>query len=142
MFKRYSNKFQQEEDEREEAMRTRGGKGGGGAKQAAQLPATVPSFVPPPAQPGVSREVQWGPKPVAKPPGAVPSGIRNPASPIRTTGKGCRQKYLTFVSPPRPSATGRSTLLPTAPVEPPVTVVVPGEQVAQKRKGKERKCFI
>ena len=115
-------------------MRARGGKGGGGPKQAAQLSAAVPSFVPPPAQPGVSREVQAGPKPVAKPLGAVPFGNRNPASPTRTTGKGSRQKYVTFTSPPRPSVTGRSTLHPTAPVEPPATAVVPVEQVAQKRK--------
>ena len=70
-----------------------------------------------------------GPKSVAKPSGAVPSDNWNPSSPTRTIGKGSRQK-----SPPRPSATGTSTLLPTAPVEPPVTAVVPVEQVAQKRK--------
>ena len=54
--------------------------------------------------------------------------------PTRTTGNGPRKKYVTFTSPPRPSVTGRSTLQPTAPVEPPVTAVVPVEQVAQKRK--------
>ena len=32
------------------------------------------------------------------------------------------------------SSTGRSTLLPAAPVEPPATAAVPVEQVAQKRK--------
>ena len=75
-----------------------------------------------------------GPKLVAKPPGAVPSTNRNPASPARTTGKGPRSKYVAFTSPPRPSSTGRSTLHPTAPVEPPATAAVPVEQVAQKRK--------
>ena len=100
-------------------MRARGGQGGGGA-QNRQLNCRGRSRLscrPQPSQelPGKSR----GPKPVAKPPGAVPSGNRNPASPTRTTGKGS-----TFASPPRPSATGTSTLLPTAPVEPPVTAVV------------------
>ena len=71
---------------------------------------------------------------MAKPQGMVLSGNRNPASATRTTGKGSRQKYLTFASPPWPSATGTSTLLPTAPVEPPVTAVIPVEQVVQKRK--------
>ena len=115
-------------------MRARGGQeGGGGPKPVAKLPAAVPSFVPPPAQPGASREVQGGPKPVAKPPVAVPSGNRSPDSPTRTTRTGPRQKYPTYTSTPRSSNTG-STLLPTAPVEPPVTAVVPVEQVAQKRK--------
>ena len=70
---------------------------------------------------------------MAKPPVAVLSGNRSPDSPTRTTRKGPRQKYLTYTSTPRSSKTG-STLLPTAPVEPPVTAVVPVEQVAQKRK--------
>ena len=112
-------------------MRSRGG--GGGPKPAAKLPAAVPSFVPPPAQPEASREVQGCPKPVAKPPVAVPSGNRSPDSPTRKTRKGPRQKYPTYTSTPRLSKTGM-TLLPTAPVEPPVTAVVPIEQVAQKRK--------
>ena len=102
-------------------------------KLAAQLPVAVLSFVPPPAQPGVFREVQGGPKPVAKPLGAVPSGNRNPASPARTTRKGPRSKFIPFMSPPRPSSTGRSTLHPTAPVEPLATAEVPVEQVAQKK---------
>ena len=105
----------------------------GEPKPAAKLPAAVQSFVPPPAQSGASREVQGGPKPVAKPPVAVPSGNRSPDSPTRTTRKGPRQKYPTYTSTPRSSKTG-STLLPTAPVEPPVTALVPVEQVAQKRK--------
>ena len=78
-------------------MRARGGKRGGGTKQA----SAVPSFVPPPAKPGIFREVQWGPKPVAKPPGTVSSGKRNPASPARTTGNG------PLTTPPRSSSTGR-----------------------------------
>ena len=86
------------------------------------------------AHPRVSREVQRGPKPVAKPPGAVPSGNRNPTSPAKTTGKGPRRKRVPFTSPPPPSSTGRSTLYPTATVERPATVEVPVEQVAQKRK--------
>ena len=90
-----------------------------------------PVFCPAPSP---ARGFQGGPKPVAKPPGAVPSDNRNPASPTRTTGKGSRQKYLTFASLPRPSVAGISSLQPTAPVEPPVTAVVPIEQVAQKRK--------
>ena len=84
------------------------------------------------AAPSPARSFQGGPKPVAKPPGAVPSDNRNPASP--TAGRGSRQKYLTFASLPRPSVAGISSLQPTAPVEPPVTAVVPIEQVAQKRK--------
>ena len=105
----------------------------GGPKPAAKLPAAVPSFVPPPAQPGASREVQGGPKPVAKPQVAVPSGNRSPDSPTRTTRKGPRQKYPTHTSTPRSSKSG-TTLPSTAPVEPPVTMVVPVEQVAQKTK--------
>ena len=66
--------------------------------------------------------------------GAVPSGNRDPASPARTTGKGPRSKLGPFTTPPRPSSTGRSTLHPTARVEPPATAEVPVEQVAQKRK--------
>ena len=93
----------------------------------------VPSFVPPPAQPGASREVQGGPKLVAKPPVASPSGNRSPASPTRTTRTGPRQMYPTHTSTPRSSKSG-STLPPAAPVEPPVTMEVPVEQVAQKRK--------
>ena len=100
----------------------------GGPKPAAKLPTGVPSFVPPPAQPGASREVQGVPKPLA-----VPSGDRSPDSPTRTTRKGPRQKYPTYTSTPRSSKTGM-TLSPTAPVEPPVTMVVPVEQVALKRK--------
>ena len=105
----------------------------GEPKPAAKLPAVVPSFVPPPAQTGASREVQGGPKPVAKPPVEVPSGNQSPDSPTRTTRKGPRQKYPAYTSTPRASKTG-TTLPPTAPVEPPVTAVVPVEQVAQKRK--------
>ena len=106
----------------------------GEPKPAAKLPAAVPSFVPPPAQPGASREVQGGPKLVAKPPVAGPSGNRSPpSSPTRTTRTGPRQVFPTHASTPRSSTTG-STLLPTAPVEPPVTMEVPVEQVAQKRK--------
>ena len=103
----------------------------GEPKPAAKLPAAVPSFVPPPAQPGASREVQGGPKLVAKPLVAGPSGNRSPpSSPTRT---GPRQVFPTHASTPRSSTSG-STLLPTAPVEPPVTMEVPVEQVAQKRK--------
>ena len=105
----------------------------GEPKPAAKLPAAVPSFVPPPAQPGASREVQGGPKLVAKPPVAGPSGNRSPASPTRTTRTGPRQMFPTHTSTPRSSTTG-STLPPAAPVEPPVTMEVPVEQVAQKRK--------
>ena len=106
----------------------------GEPKPAAKLPAAVPSFVPPPAQPGASREVQGGPKLVAKPPVAGPSGNRSPpSSPTRTTRTGPRQVFPTHASTPRSSTTG-STLLPAAPVEPPVTMEVPVEQVAQKRK--------
>ena len=105
----------------------------GEPKPAAKLPAAVPSFVPPPAQPGASREVQGGPKLVAKPPVAGPSGNRSPASPTRTTRTGPRQMYPTHTSTPRSSKSG-STLPPAAPVEPPVTMEVPVEQVAQKRK--------
>ena len=106
----------------------------GEPKPAAKLPAAVPSFVPPPAQPGASREVQGGPKLVAKPPVAGPSGNRSPASsPTRTTRTGPRQMFPTHTYTPRSSTTG-STLLPAAPVEPPVTMEVPVEQVAQKRK--------
>ena len=75
-----------------------------------------------------------GPKPVAKPPGAVESGNRNPASPARMTGKGPRSKLAPFTTSPKPSSTGRSTLHPTAPVEPPATAEVPVEQVALKKK--------
>ena len=106
----------------------------GEPKPAAKLPAAVPSFVPPPAQPGASREVQGGPKLVAKPLVAGPSGNRSPpSSPTRTTRTGPRQVFPTHASTPRSSISG-STLLPTAPVEPPVTMEVPVEQVAQKRK--------
>ena len=106
----------------------------GEPKPAAKLPAAVPSFVPLPAQPGASREVQGGPKLVAKPPVAGPSGNRSPpSSPTRTTRTGPRQVFPTHASTPRSSTSG-STLLPTAPVEPPVTMEVPVEQVAQKRK--------
>ena len=106
----------------------------GEPKPAAKLPAVVPSFVPPPAQPGASREAQGGPKLVAKPPVAGPSGNRSPpSSPTRTTRTGPRQVFPTHASTPRSSTTG-STLLPAAPVEPPVTMEVPVEQVAQKRK--------
>ena len=106
----------------------------GEPKPAAKLPAAVPSFVPPPAQPGASREVQGGPKLVAKPLVAGPSGNRSPpSSPTRTTRTGPRQVFPTHASTPRSSTSG-STLLPTAPVEPPVTMEVPVEQVAQKRK--------
>ena len=95
----------------------------GEPKPAAKLPAAVPSFVPPPAQPGASREVQGS-----------PSGNRSPpSSPTRTTRTGPRQVFPTHASTPRSSTSG-STLLPTAPVEPPVTMEVPVEQVAQKRK--------
>ena len=76
-------------------------------------------------------EVQGGPKLVTKPPVAGPSGNRSPpSSPTRT---GPRQVFPTHTSTPRSSTTG-STLLPAAPVEPPVTMEVPVEQVAQKRK--------
>ena len=102
----------------------------GEPKLAAKLPAAVPSFVPPPAQPGASREVEGGPKLVAKPPVAVPSGNR---SQTRTTRTGPRQMYPTHTSTPRSSKSG-STLPPTAPVELPVTMEVTVEQVAQKRK--------
>ena len=107
---------------------------GGVPKPAAQLSAAVPSFVPPPDQPGVSREVQGGPKPEAKPLGAIPSGNRDTGSPARTTGKGPRSKLGPFTTPPRPSSTGRWTFHPTAPVERPATAEVPVEQGAQKRK--------
>ena len=81
--------------------------------------------------PGKSRGV---PKLVAKPPVAGPSGNRSPpSSPTRTTRTGPRQVFPTHTSTPRSSTTG-STLLPAAPVEPPVTMEVPVEQVAQKRK--------
>ena len=50
-----------------------------------------------------------------------------------TTRTGPRQVFPTHASTPRSSTTG-STLLPAAPVEPPVTMEVPVEQVAQKRK--------
>ena len=93
----------------------------GEPKPAAKLPAAVPSFVPPPAQPGASREVQGGPKLVAKPLVAGPSGNRSPpSSPTRTTRTGPRQVFPTHASTPRSSTSG-STLLPTAPVEPPVS---------------------
>ena len=105
----------------------------GEPKPAAKPPAAVPSFVSPPAQPGASREVQGCPKPVAKPPVAVPSGNRSPVSPTRTTRTGPRQQYPTYTSTPRSSKSG-TTLPPTAPVEPPVTMVVPVDHVAQKRK--------
>ena len=95
-----------------------------------------PVFCPAPSP---ARSFQGGPKPVAKPPGAVPSGNRNPASPTRTTGKGSRQKYLTFASLPRPSVAGISSLQPTAPVEPPVTAVVPSSR--WPRRGRHhRRC--
>ena len=65
---------------------------------------------------------------------AGPSGNRSPpSSPTRTTRTGPRQVFPTHASTPRSSTSG-STLLPTAPVEPPVTMEVPVEQVAQKRK--------
>ena len=99
----------------------------GEPKAAAKLPAAVPSFVPPPDQPGASREVQGGPKLMAKPPVAVPSGNRSPASPTRTTRTGPRQMYPTHTSTPWSSKSG-TTLPPTA------TMEVPVEQVAQKRK--------
>ena len=109
----------------------------GEPKPAAKLPAAVPSFVPPPAQPGASREVQGGPKLVAKPPVAGPSGNRSPASsPTRTTRTGPRQMFPTHTSTLRSSTTG-STLLPAAPVEPPVTMEVPVEQVAGSGGGLE-----
>ena len=85
------------------------------------------------AQPGASREVQGAPKLVAKPPVAGPSGNRSPAAPTRTTRTGSRQMNPTYTSTPRSSKSG-STLPPTAPVELPVTMEVPVEQVAQKRK--------
>ena len=70
---------------------------------------------------------------MAKPPVAGPSGNRSPASPTSTTRMGPRQMYPTHTSTPRSSKSG-STLPPAAPVEPPVTMEVPVEQVAQKRK--------
>ena len=85
---------------------------GGGPKPEVQLPAAVPSFVPPPIQSVVSRDVQGGSNPVAIPQGAVLSGNRKPASPARTTGKVPRGKFAPFMSPPPPSSTGRSTLPP------------------------------
>ena len=89
------------------------------------------------AAPNPARSIEGspgGPKPVAKPPGAVQSGSWNPAFPARTTGKGPRSKLDPFTNEPQSSSTGRSTLLPAAPVEPPATGAVPVEQVAQKRK--------
>ena len=113
----------------EEAIGARAGQGGTktGSSTAGGRPVFRAAHRP-------ARSFQGGPKPVAKPQGTVLTGNRNPASATRTTGKGSRQKYLTFASPPWPSATGTSTLLPTAPVEPPVTAVIPVEQVVQKRK--------
>ena len=58
----------------------------GGPKPAAQLPTAVP------AEPGSSREVQRGPKPVAKPPGrsrlATEAQLLQPGRPGRGLGKG------------------------------------------------------
>ena len=92
--------------------------------------------MPPPAQPGASREVRGGGGGGVQSrwlnhQAAVPSGNRSPVSPTRTTRTGPRQMYPTYTSTPRSSKSGTT---PTAPVEPPVTMVVPVEQVAQKRK--------
>ena len=107
----------------------------GGPKPGAQLP--------PPSQPGVSREVRGGggPKPVAKPPWAVPSGNWNPASPARTTGKGTRSRLAHFTAPPRPSSTGRSTLHPTAPVEPLATAAFTSSRWP-RRERRHRRCRL
>ena len=106
----------------------------GEPKPAAKLPAAVPSFVPPPAQPGASREVQgvqswwlnhrWRARLVT---GA--HLLLQPGRPGRDPDRCFQHTRL----PPRSSTSG-STLFPTAPVEPPVTMEVPVEQVAQKRK--------
>ena len=92
------------------------------------------TFAQPTAQPGVSIDVQRGWGGGAKPPGAVPSGNRNPASPARTTGRGPRSKLAPFTTPPRPSSTGRSTLLPEAPVEPPATAEVSSDRWSRREK--------
>ena len=82
-----------------------------------------------------------GPKPVAKSPWAVPSGNWNPASPARTTGKGTRSRLAHFTAPPRPSSTGRSTLHPTAPVEPPATAAFTSSRWP-RRERRHRRCRL
>ena len=126
-------------------METRGGRGREGRSQARQgrlrgnqnrqlncrrRSRLLCRLQPSQELPGKSR---GGPKLVAKPPVAGPSGNRSPASPTRTTRTGSRQMNRTHTSTPRSSKSG-STLPPAAPVEPPVTMEVPVEQVAQKRK--------
>ena len=97
---------------------------GGGPKSAAQLPAAVPSFLPPPAQLGASGAVQDGgiQNPAAQLPAAVLSAKRTPTSPSRTCGKGALSKQ-SRTSAPRPPSIGPSSLHPTAPVELPPKVV-------------------
>ena len=83
----------------------------GEPKPAAQL-----SFVPPLTQPG---GVQRGPKPTL---------------PSRTSGKGYYVKSAPYFCTPTAINHFPSSLKPTVPVELLPTVVVPVEQVAQKRK--------
>ena len=118
----------------------RGGGGGSlawqgqlrGAKTGSSTAGGGPVFR---ATPSPAREAQAGPKLVAKHWGGGGGGVGgSPASPARMTGKGPRSKLANYMISPRPSSTGRTTLQPTAPVEPLATVAVPIEQVAQKRK--------
>ena len=104
-----------------------------GPKPAAQLPAAVPSFVPPSA-PGKSRWGGGGPKPVGKPPGwthlATEPQLLQPGRPGRSLGANI---FLLR------SHLGRHQLVDRlphsrAPVEPRTIAEVPVEQVAQKRK--------
>ena len=104
----------------------RGGGGGGGERD--QLPAAIPSLTS-----RTAREWGVGPKPVAQPPATVPSTNRTLTSPSRTSGKGARPKP-SGTTAPRPPYSGPSSLHPTAPVELPLMVVAPVEQVAQKKK--------
>ena len=106
-----------------------------GAVKSGILPAAVPSFLPPSAQPEASGAVQgggggeeqnrrlnsWRLSPVCE---------ADPDSPSRRCGKGVVSKKWA----PRPSSSGPSSLHLSAPVELPPMVVAPVEQVAQKRK--------
>ena len=72
----------------------------------------VPSFNLPPAQTGVSKDVQGCPKSVA-----VPSGNQNPASTAKMAGKGVPMVPTPAKSTPRLLSTWCLSLPPTAPVE-------------------------
>ena len=120
-------------------MVTRGRRGRGGRSHARQgrLRETKtgsstagggPVFRAAPSPVRSARSGAGGPKSMAQ-----LSAKRAPISPSRTCGKGVVSKQ-SRTSAPRPPSTGPSSLHPSAPVELPLKVVAPIEQVAQKRK--------